>query len=78
MGAWADELARCRYERDQYKARATAKRKEWRALKVARRPLEALEAMGRMHEYSARARQLQQEVDNLKPRVATERAQSKQ
>ena len=62
---YKDERARIRHERDRFKSLSTAKRKEWRALKQARRPQQALEAMDRMHEYAQTARHLQAALDSL-------------
>jgi hypothetical protein len=67
--SWKDELARARGERDDFRRRASLKRKEWRELKASRRHLEALEAMTRMHEYAASARQRQNFIDENKHRL---------
>lgn len=67
--SWKDEIARARAERDAFKKRSTAKRKEMQELKRARRHLEALEAMTRMHEYAASARERQAFIDANKGRI---------
>lgn len=67
--AWADEIARARFERDDFKRRSTAKRKLLAEMRRAgrTRTLEYLEAMSLMHEYAASARDRQAFIDKHKP-----------
>ncbi len=74
---WKDDRARLRHERDAFKKRSTAKRKEWRTLKSSGRKLDALEAMTRMHEYAQSARRFQSALDAL-PEARRSRARSAQ
>jgi len=66
---WNGLIAHARAERDAFKKRSTAKRKEWQELKRQRRWLDALEAMSRMHEYAASARDRQAFIDANKHRI---------
>lgn len=63
MSSWKDLVSHARAERDAFKKRASAKRKEWLDLRRRRRWQEALEAMTRMHEYAASARERQGFID---------------
>lgn len=61
-----DTIARLRYERDMFKSLSTQRRKDVARLRKARRFLDMIEAMGRMHEYAGIAKGRQAEIDRLK------------
>lgn len=66
---WKELISHARAERDAFKKRSTVKRKEWQDLKARRRWQEALEAMARMHEYAASARERQAFINENKHRI---------
>lgn len=61
-----DTLARLRYERDQFKAMSTDRRKRAAEARKKRQWLDALILMGRVHEYANCARARQEEITRLK------------
>lgn len=67
---YRDDIARCRHERDAYKARAAARWKDYIELRKKKRWLAANEALDRHHEYKRTAAQYASEVVRLQQFVA--------
>lgn len=67
--SWDGEIARAKAERDDFKKRATQKRKEWLLARKERRWLEALKCKDREQEYRRSAANRQNFIDENKFRI---------